>query len=627
MPKTSRSITVFPISLREATVVRTVDVTPGMRRVTLGGTQLDDFTTTEGFPRPAFSSPGFDDDIRLFFPYPGQAEPVLPIPQEVGVIIPKDPRPLSRVYSVRRWDPETGELDVDFVKHGVGVATTWAYRAVPGDRIHFVGPSRSKAFPLAAEWLLVVGDDTALPAIGRLLEKLPQDARAQVFIEIAEDAHRQTLRELPGVHVNWLVRHGAEAGTTSLLADAVRATDWWDGEPFAWLAGEQAAVRDLRRHLIEDRGMPKEDIEFTGYWRRAEVVPLAEDKAVPDPDKTVAAFQKVHDLAELVPPIAIRATVGFGIPELISRGVTNTTDLAAASGTDRRALGKLLRYLRSIELLEEPNYGDYRLTEAGEFLASERWIDSLHPDSAQGRQLAGIYRLDESIRTGKASYAPATGQDFATLRTCQEYEDKYLDRIASFAGSLAEPLAKTPAVKDAQHIVIHSNGAGVQAREITAKHPDAHVTICALPAQADWLRRDLPLSIPDSAQRARVEVVEQSIFEPSPPADAVLIVKALAAHPDLDAAMVLRRAAQNLTAEGQILLLEDILDEDHLDEHETEADLVALTRDGTGVRTATELHALFEAADLRIAATEQIGWGSTLHRLAPDPHATTLTAS
>ncbi|MGW5641032.1 siderophore-interacting protein, partial [Streptomyces sp. NPDC003832] len=192
MPKTSRRLTVRPPTLRQVEVVRTVDITPGMRRVTLGGAQLRAFTTEDGVVRPPFESPGFDDDLALYLPYPGQSEPVLPVQGEAKLIVPKDPRPLSRAYTVRRWDPEAGELDVDFVRHGVGAGTTWAHRTRPGDTVHLSGPSTSKAFPTGADWLLVAGDDTALPAIGRLLDELPPDARAQVFIEIAEDAHRQT---------------------------------------------------------------------------------------------------------------------------------------------------------------------------------------------------------------------------------------------------------------------------------------------------------------------------------------------------------------------------------------------------------------------------------------------------
>ncbi|TCN58476.1 siderophore-interacting protein [Rhodococcus sp. SMB37] len=140
MPKTSRGTTMHPISLREVNVVRTSDLTPGMRRVTLAGPQLDAFTSDNGLDQPAFRTDGFDDEIRLVFPHPGQSEPLLPVQIEGSVRPADEGRVLSRAYTVRRWDPARGELDVDFVKHGTGVATTWAERAEPGDGIHFFGP-------------------------------------------------------------------------------------------------------------------------------------------------------------------------------------------------------------------------------------------------------------------------------------------------------------------------------------------------------------------------------------------------------------------------------------------------------------------------------------------------------
>lgn len=174
---------------------------------------------------------------------------------------------MSKVYTVRRWDPQSRELDVDFVKHGIGVGTTWAYRARPGDRIHLYGPSGSRALPEEADWLLVAGDDTAIPAIARLLEELPDDARAQVFIEVAEAAHRLDLRSLPHVAVTWLVRDGSRAGIGTLLLGAVKEADWWEGEPFAWVAGEQSTVRDIRRHLPARLG------SATGWGRRGCRIP------------------------------------------------------------------------------------------------------------------------------------------------------------------------------------------------------------------------------------------------------------------------------------------------------------------------------------------------------------------
>ncbi|MEV6304875.1 siderophore-interacting protein [Actinoplanes sp. NPDC051861] len=617
MPKTSRRITVHPLTLREVEVVRVTDLTPGMRRITLAGAQLGEFTSANGFAQPAFVSTGFDDDVRLVFRYPGQTEPVLPVQTEKGVDLPRDPRPLSRIYTVRRWDPEARELDIDVVKHGIGVGTTWAYRAQVGDRIHFFGPSASRALPHDADWLLVAGDDTTIPAIARLLDELPEDTRAQVFIEIAENEHRQELRERPGVEVNWLVRDGAEAGTTTHLVDAVRNCGWWDGRPFAWLAGQQAAVRDIRRHLVEDRGVPKEDIEFTGYWRRGEVVALEEDAAVPDPAKTKTPFERLHDLTELIAPMAIRTAVELGVPELISRGVTSVADLAARAGADERALGKLLRYLHTLDVLTPTEPNCYRLTPVGEVLTVEFVANALHPAGVVGREMLGIRGLTESIRTGRASYASVTGQTFAEVRAEQHYEDRYLERLALFQAALAEPIATSDILKGVRHLVLHSGGAGAQAREFVAAHPDLRVTICALPAQADWLRRDLPAAVPDEQQRARVSVVEQSVFEPSPAADAVFVIRAFKTLADADAAHALRRAAENLLPGGRVLLVEDLFDTDDLDEHDGEADLLALTVHGSGLRTGTELDAVITRAGLARRTAHTVGWGTTVHELVP----------
>ena len=614
MPKTSRRLTVHALTLREVEVVRVVDLTSGMRRITLGGAQLHAFTSPNGHPQPAFDSLGFDDDIRLVFPYPGQTEPVLPVQKEKGVDLPRHPRPLSRAYTVRSWDAETGELVVDVVKHGIGVGATWAYRAQPGDRIHFYGPSASRSLPQDADWLLVAGDDTAIPAIARLLDELPEDVRAQVFIEVAQDAHRLELRTLPGVEVTWLVR-GAEAGTAPRLVDAVKHSDWWAGRPFAWVAGEHTAVRDLRRHLVEDRGVPKEDIEFSGYWRRGDVVALDTDAAVPDPEKSATPFERLHDLTELIAPIAIRTAVELGIPDLISRGVTDMGDLAVSTDTDARALGKLLRYLHTLDVVTETEPGRYRLAPVGEVLTNEFMIDALHPAGVRGREMLGIHGLTGSIRTGRPAYASVAGQTFAEVRAEQGYEDRYLERLAKFQPALTEPIAKSDLLTGVEHLVIHSGGAGAQAREFVTAHPNLRVTICALPAQADWLRRDLPDTIPEHTQRARVGVVEQSVFEPSPEADAVFISRVLKALPDADAAHALRRAAEHLTPDGRVLLVEETFDTDDLDEHDGEADLLALTVHGSGLRTEAELDAVIADAGLTCTQTHTVGWGTTVCEL------------
>lgn len=603
-----------PVTLREVEVSRIEDITPGMRRVTFTGPQLGAFTSDNGLPQPALVSGGFDDDVRLLFAHPGQTEPVLPVQAHGKLDWAKDARPLYRAYTVRRCDPDAGELDVDFVVHGVGVAATWAQRARPGDRIHLFGPHSSSGPPPPADWLLVAGDDTALPAIGRLLDEAPDDVRAQVFVEVAERDHVQPLRELPGVTVTWLVRAGAAPG--SLLRDAVRGAQWWPGAPFAWVAGERSAVRDIRRYLVEDRGMPRKDIDFTGYWKRTDVVVLAEDAALPDPEKNTETFQRFHDLVDLVPALAIRVAVELGIGDLLAGGPATAAEVAARTGADERALGKLLRYLHSIDIVAEADGpGRYVLTEVGDFLADDYWADLLNPTGSYARQAQGIFGLAESVRTGKASYASVTGTGFAQLRTEQPFEDRLLDGIAEGAAYLGAPLADSGAFDGVEHLVIRSDGAGIEAREITARHPGLRVTISALPAQADWLRRDLPVSVPDAVQRGRITVVTETVVDPAPDAAAVLLVFALGALDDDAAAAVLRAAAANLPAGGRVLLIEDLFDTEHLDEHDGEADLLALTRDGTGLRTEDELRAVVAHAGLREAGTRAVGWGTVIREL------------
>ncbi len=129
MPRNTRPTTAYSVTLRELEVRRVTEVTPGMRRVTLTGAQLDTFTNADGFAEPAFVSTGFDDDLRSLFAYPGETDPVLPVIVDGTVTFAAGRRPLARAYTVRRHDPRTRELDVDFVVHGGGVATTW--RATP----------------------------------------------------------------------------------------------------------------------------------------------------------------------------------------------------------------------------------------------------------------------------------------------------------------------------------------------------------------------------------------------------------------------------------------------------------------------------------------------------------------
>ncbi|MEU4164964.1 siderophore-interacting protein [Actinoplanes sp. NPDC026670] len=616
MPRRARPTAVHTIALRELEVARVVDVTPGMRRVTLTGDQLGSFAGSDGTTFPEFASSGFDDSVRLIFPYPGENEPVVPVYRDGKFRWPADPPALWRVYTVRRYDAQARELDIDFVKHGVGVATTWAYRAKPGDRLHVGGPSVSSGRPEGYDWFLVVGDDTAIPAIGRLLEELPDETPADVYIEVAEEAHRTDLPARPGVEVTWIVRNGAAPATQPLLLQAVREAGRRDGAMFAWLAGEQSVVRDLRRYLVEERGVDKSDIDFTGYWRRAEVVALDEDPALPDPERNDEAFEKFHEMSELLPPLAIRAAANLGIADCISRGVRTVPALAKHTGANERSLAKFLRYLQAIELLEKTG-DEYRLTETGEFLTSESVLDHLTSGGVEFRMSQAFHGLETAVRHDQPVLASVTGKDWDALRSDVTFEHKRLENKSRFVQVLAEPLAKSPVLAGVGTIVVHAAGAAVHADYLTAGHPEATVTIVALPTAADWFRRDIPTSIADATRRDRIRIVEQSVFEKTEPADAVLIIDTLGQHRDAEARLILQRAAASLSPGGRVLLVEDVFDPDELDEHDAERDILQLTLHGSGYRTEEELEAVITGAGLKVIQTSLVGWGNTLRVLAP----------
>ncbi|MEU0791455.1 siderophore-interacting protein [Amycolatopsis sp. NPDC005961] len=259
-----------PAGLLEVTAVRRP--TPRTVRVTFTGAGLD---TLEAWP---------DQQLKLLFPPPGR--PVrLPSDDDdvlrwyqAFLAIPEDERPVMRSYTVRGRDGAT--IDVDFVLHAGGTdgpATAWARTASPGAVLGRYGPDAAYRRPVPeADTVLLAGDETALPAIATLVSEVDN---AVVFVEVPDAAEEQPL---PG-EVHWLHRDGAPHG--SRLLEAVRGAALTPGSA-AWLAGEAGLVRSLRRHLV-DRGLEKEAIEFTGYWRRA----LTQDDA-PTPEDLADAREK-----------------------------------------------------------------------------------------------------------------------------------------------------------------------------------------------------------------------------------------------------------------------------------------------------------------------------------------------
>ena len=215
--------------VHDGSVVAVASLTPRMRRLTVRSDAMRGVAI-----RPA-------QDVEVHLADPGG-------------------RRVKRRYTIRHARPETGELDLDVLVHGHGPGSHWAATAAVGDAVRFQGP-RGKLELRPADWHLLVGDESALPAIAAIGEALPQDERAIAVIEV-DDA----VDETPvGADTRWVHRDGAAAGGPELLARALDTLALPDGAGRCYLMGETRAMVELRA-LLEARGVAHDAIFVKGYW-------------------------------------------------------------------------------------------------------------------------------------------------------------------------------------------------------------------------------------------------------------------------------------------------------------------------------------------------------------------------
>ncbi|MGW7281966.1 siderophore-interacting protein [Streptomyces sp. NPDC054844] len=237
-----------------AQVVRTERLTPHMQRVVIGGEEL------AGLPADTCT----DHYVKLLFPAGGATYPEPFDVERIREEFPRDQWPVTRTYTVRHWDAELRELTLDFVIHGdEGLAGPWAQRVQPGETVHFMGPGGAYAPDPAADWHLLAGDESALPAIARALEALPDGARAFAFIEVDGPEEEQKIDS--DVDVVWLHRGDRPVGQA--LVEALRGLDFPEGRVHAFVHGEAACMKELRGLLRVEREIPREDLSISGYWR------------------------------------------------------------------------------------------------------------------------------------------------------------------------------------------------------------------------------------------------------------------------------------------------------------------------------------------------------------------------
>jgi NADPH-dependent ferric siderophore reductase len=235
-------------------VRRTERLTPHMIRVVFGGGDVAAFPDT----------PYTDRYVKLQFPRPGVRYPDPFDLETIRAELPRDQWPVTRTYTVRALDPAAGELAIDFVHHGdEGVAGPWAAGARPGDLLRLMGPGGAYAPDPDADWHLMVGDEAALPAIGAACERVRPGVPVLALLEVGDAGERQVLAG--DVDARWLYR---DASAPDQLVDAVRAAAFPAGRVHAFVHGEAGFVRDVRRHLLDERGIAREALSVSGYWRR-----------------------------------------------------------------------------------------------------------------------------------------------------------------------------------------------------------------------------------------------------------------------------------------------------------------------------------------------------------------------
>lgn len=238
-------------------VIERIRLTPHLVRIVAGGPGIS-----------AVADSGFTDAYTKMLFAPAEAGLTPPYDMEqLRAELPIELLPSTRTYSIRRFDLDAGQIWIDFVTHGdEGVAGPWAAHAQPGDPVVLGGIGGGYAPDAAADWHLLVGDESAIPAIAAALEAMPADAVGTALLEVQNESEQLELTAPAGMDVRWLHRGDREAGTTDLLIDAVRALDWRDGRVQVFAHGERGAMKLLRPHLTDQRGLDRTQLSLSAYW-------------------------------------------------------------------------------------------------------------------------------------------------------------------------------------------------------------------------------------------------------------------------------------------------------------------------------------------------------------------------
>lgn len=586
-----RNFITHPIVLRRLTVVRVSEVTDRMRRVTLGGLQLGAFEN-EGLSLAAFQSTGFDDHVKLVFASDGHIESALPVQLAQTVDWPNAANREMRDYTPRRFDPAVGELDLDFVRHGDGPAANWAENVTVGDTLHIAGPKSSLVMPADVDWVILAGDETALPAIGRYLDERPSAAPVRIVVELRDPAARQALTLREGDTLSWI---DTPDGSPSALAEAVRGIEWMPGSVYAWAAAESGALLPLRRWLSRERGVAKTHINVTGYWHAPTVT---EGTTLPDAASGMTLRTDPAALLSPVPWFATRAALRAGLIDAVADGPRTIAMLATECGLNEHATRTLVDYLVSIEIFaRDSSDGAVALGAVGEALVGDEHLLASLEDTVESQALLALADLAPALGGGASAFERRHGRTL--LAELHAEPVRFEERLNEAIGFdfVVRGMVDLESVRSARVVAVSGVGSVAVA---DALHVGRAVTVVEAPAALEALRTAMG-SIP------------VAFGEEWPESDLAVSALALAYRSNGEAIDLLSALS---TGARKAVVIEQLDGEGLGPPDIAEHRLVDLAASGSAIRSAAEIERLAASAGWTLTRRASLGWNYELFELS-----------
>ena len=233
-------------SPKQVTVIATETITPNMQRITLQSPELSEF--------PANCEGGY---IKLLFTPRGETE---------IKALAEGERPVMRTYTIRRFNPQDGTIEVDFVRHithdlQCGFAARWALKVAVGETIFIAGPGTIQDMTTEADWFFMVADMTALPALSAKVRHLPEESKGYAVIKVLSEQDIQSISVPSNLQVKWIYADDS-------LEQAVRELPWLDGTASVWCACEFDSMRALRQYFRNEKEVDRENIYISSYWKQ-----------------------------------------------------------------------------------------------------------------------------------------------------------------------------------------------------------------------------------------------------------------------------------------------------------------------------------------------------------------------